>query len=142
MWLAVGTGAAPADTDDLIDDNGNVVNPAAVEALIDPFNPGNQPCPPPSFIDPVTDLPGGNIGPQFSLVEFDVLVPAGSEWMAMQLESPRDNGGFEGLPESGAWAGSGLILIPHRDAATGPGHPHREDRPRRGRTAVPRGRGR
>ncbi len=41
----MGTGAAPADTDDLIDDDGNVVTPGSVEALIDVFNPGNQPCP-------------------------------------------------------------------------------------------------
>ena len=114
VWLASGTGTAPADTDDLIDDNGNVVTPGSVEALIDLFNPGNQACPGPSFVDPVVSLTGGNIGPQFSLVEFDVVVPAGSEWLAMQLESPRDNGGFEGLPESGAWAGSGLLLIPEQ----------------------------
>jgi hypothetical protein len=112
VWLAAGTGAAPADSDDLIDEDGNAINPDAVEALLDPFNPGNQPCPPATFEPPVQSLTGGNIGPQFSLVEFDVLIPAGSEWLAMQLESPRDNGGFEGIPESGAWAGSGLILIP------------------------------
>ena len=114
VWLASGTGTAPADTDDLIDDNGNVVTPGSVEALIDVFNPGSQACPGPSFVDPVVSLTGGNIGPQFSLVEFDVVVPAGTEWLAMQLESPRDNGGLEGLPESGAWAGSGLLLIPEQ----------------------------
>lgn len=113
IWVAHGAGAAPATTEDLVDDGG-ATNPAygGVEGIVNPFTPANQPCPPTALTSPVVSFSGGNVGPEQSLVQFDMVIPAGSTWAAFQLESPRDNGGFPGLPESGAWTGAGLLILP------------------------------
>jgi hypothetical protein len=111
VWVATGTGAAPAETDDLVNDDGTVALPGAVEGIIDPFTPPNQPCPAALVNDPVQSSSGGHVGPQYALVEFEVFLDAGTEWLAIQLESPQDNNGESGLPESGAWAGAGLLVF-------------------------------
>lgn len=113
IWVANGIGAAPSATEDLVDDDG-VPNPAlgGVEGIVNPFTPPNQPCPPVATTSPVVSFSGGNVGPEQALVQFDMVIPAGSTWAAFQLESPRDNGGNPGLPESGAWSGAGLLILP------------------------------
>ncbi|HIZ36463.1 MAG TPA: hypothetical protein H9815_11845 [Candidatus Ruania gallistercoris] len=113
IWVATGTGAAPASTDDLVDDDG-VANPAygGVEGLVAPFSPPGQGCPATVPNAPVVSFSGENVGPEQALIQFDVLIPAGSTWTAFQLESPADNGGHPGLPESGAWSGAGLLILP------------------------------
>ena len=113
IWVATGTGGAPVATEDLVDDDG-VPNPAydGSEGLVNPFTPPSQPCPPTALTSPVVSFSGGDVGPEQALIQFDVLIPAGSTWAAFQLESPRDNGGYPGLPESGAWSGAGLLILP------------------------------
>jgi hypothetical protein len=111
LWMATGSGTPPATSDDLVSEGGVPVHPAALEAVIDPFTPSNQPCPPPIISAPAVALRGGNVGPELALVEIDVVVPAGSEWLALQLESPRDNGGFVGTPESGSWGAAATLLV-------------------------------
>ncbi|WP_147915722.1 hypothetical protein [Ruania zhangjianzhongii] len=113
IWVASGTGTAPAATDDLVDDDG-VANDAlnGVEGIVNPFTPPNQPCPEAAIEAPVVSFTPGNVGPEQALVKFDMEIPAGSTWAAFQLESPRDNGGHAGLPESGAWSGAGLLILP------------------------------
>lgn len=113
IWVATGTGGAPAATDDLVDDDG-VANPAlnGVEGMVSPFTPPSQPCPPTTITSPVVSFSGENVGPEQALIQFDMQIPAGSTWAAFQLESPSDNGGHPGLPESGAWSGAGLLILP------------------------------
>lgn len=113
IWVATGAGTAPATTDDLVDDDG-VPNAAlgGVEGITNPFTPPNQPCPEARLTAPVVSFTPGNAGPEWALVQFDLLIPAGSTWAAFQLESPRDNHGHPGLPESGAWSGAGLLILP------------------------------
>ena len=113
-WVATGSGPAPTATDDLVFDDGTV-NPTfgATQGVIDPFTPPNQTlCVPPEVNPPVQAFRGGHIGPQWALVVRDILVPAGATWLAVQLESPRDNNGFETLPESGSWSGGGILAFP------------------------------
>ena len=119
VWMAIGTGPAPGVDDDLVAPDGTPIFPGAVEAVIDPFKPGPQPCPV-EFNEPVVGLRGGDVGPEYALIEMDVLIPAGSEWMAFQLESPQDNHGFVGSPESGAWGGGGLLVLPAGQVQVGP----------------------
>src|SRR5699024_1425825 len=113
IWVASGSGAAPSASDDLVDEDGvpNAVL-GGVEGIVNPFTPPNQPCPPAAISPPVVSSTPGNVGPEMALVQFDMVIPAGSTWAAFQLESPRDNGGFPGLPESGAWSGAGLLILP------------------------------
>ncbi|WP_163540918.1 hypothetical protein [Occultella kanbiaonis] len=113
IWVATGAGTAPATTDDLVDDDG-VPNPTlgGIEGVVSPFTPPNQTCPAPALTAPVVAFSGGNVGPEQALVQFDVLIPAGATWAAFQIESPADNGGNPGLPESGAWTGAGLLILP------------------------------
>ncbi|WP_159619108.1 DUF7507 domain-containing protein [Ruania rhizosphaerae] len=112
IWTATGAGAAPATTDDLVDDNGAPTVPGSVEGIKYPFAPPNQPCPDAEIATPVVSFSGGNVGLAQSLVEFEMVIPAGSTWVAFQFESPRDNGGFTGEPEAGAWSGAGLLILP------------------------------
>jgi hypothetical protein len=112
VWAAAGAGPAPAATDTLVDRNGNPARPGAARVVVNPFTPPGQSCPPVTFNAPAVGVRGGSVGPEFALVEIDILVPAGAEWLAFQLESPADNGGHRGLPESGAWGGAALLLIP------------------------------
>lgn len=118
LWVAIGDGAPPSVSDELVDPDGTP-NPTfgASEAATDPFTPEPQGCAEGRTISPpVTAVRGGDVGPEYSLVEFDIAVPAGSSWIALQLESPVDNNDLSGTrPESGAWAGAGILLIP-RDA--------------------------
>ncbi|HLR95718.1 MAG TPA: hypothetical protein VK053_14425, partial [Jiangellaceae bacterium] len=113
VWVASGTGAAPSTSEELVDGDG-VPNAAlgGVEGIVNPFTPPNQPCPPAATSPPVVSFTPGNVGPEMALVQFDMVIPEGSTWAAFQLESPRDNGGFPGLPESGAWSGAGLLILP------------------------------
>ncbi len=113
IWVATGSGTAPSTNADLVDDDG-VPNPAlgGVEGVTNPFSPPNQPCPSAAVTVPVTSFTPGNVGPEQALVQFDMVIPAGSTWAAIQLESPRDNSGFPGQPENGIWAGAGLLLLP------------------------------
>lgn len=53
----------------------------------------------------VTPDDGGYLGPQTSLIELELLVPAATTWVAFQLESE----GFN-IGESGAWGGGFRIL--------------------------------
>ncbi len=118
LWVGTGTGDAPGVDDDLVDEDGVPVYPGAVEGVVDPFTPPNQPCPAPTINAPVTSLSGGNVGPEFALIEFDVVIPAGSTWTAFQLESPQDNNGESGVvPESGSWGGAGLLVLPRQGEA-------------------------
>ena len=112
IWTATGTGAAPAESDDLVDDEG-VVNPTygATEGVIDPFSPANQPCAPASVNAPVLGVTGGNVGNEWALIEMEIRIPAGSTWLALQLESPADNNGIDARPESGSWSGGGILII-------------------------------
>ncbi len=107
-WAATGAGTPPTA---LVDDDGSPVAPGAVEAVVDPFTPPNQPCPPPVVAAPVVAYSGGHVGREYSLVTLDVVIPAGSTWFALQLESPQDNHGETGPPESGGWGGAGLMVI-------------------------------
>ncbi len=120
IWLATGSGPAPLPTDDLVGQDGVPVHPGAIEAVRHPFTPSNQPCPAPELTAPVVGISGGNIGPQFGLVGLVFDLAAGTEWVAFQIESPADNNGRVGLPESGAWGGAGvftLLLPPPPDPA-------------------------
>ncbi|HSF87377.1 MAG TPA: hypothetical protein VLG28_17195, partial [Acidimicrobiia bacterium] len=113
IWVATGSGTAPTATDELVFDDGTM-NPAygASEGVIDPFTPPNQTaCGPVIANAPVVAVRGGDVGPEWAVVETDILMPAGSTWLAVQLESPRDNNGFPTLPESGTWSGGGILLV-------------------------------
>ncbi len=113
MWVATGAGTAPTAADDLVFDDGTV-NPAygASQGVIDPFTPPNQTaCGPVVVNDPVQAVRGGHVGPEWAVIETDILMTAGSTWLAIQLESPRDNNGFPTLPESGTWSGGGILIF-------------------------------
>ncbi len=111
IWMATGSGNPPTSADDLVDAGGTAAFPGAREVVVGPFSPPGQPCPAPSPAAPVIAFRGGNVGPEYALVEMDVAVPVGVEWVAIQLESPTDNGGFRGIPESGAWAGAASFVL-------------------------------
>jgi hypothetical protein len=112
IWAATGNGAAPSTTDTLVDAQGNAVFPGATRIVSNPFSPPGQSCPAATVSAPASAIRGGSVGPEYALVEVDIVVPAGSEWMVVQFESPSDNGGYRGLPESGAWAGGSVLHIP------------------------------
>ena len=58
---------------------------------------------------------GGWRGPEWALVDFRVVVPAGSNWFAFQLESPTEERVKLGVsPESGGWSGQVLAIIPQQ----------------------------
>ncbi|QTX05364.1 hypothetical protein [Agromyces archimandritae] len=113
IWTATGSGTAPQAADALVSADG-VPNPVwgAVESVVRPFTPPMQSCDPPQVTFPVVGYSGGHVGPQWALVQLGIVVPAGSTWTAIQLESPRDGGGGAAIPESGAWAGAGVLLVP------------------------------
>ncbi|MEL6890411.1 MAG: LPXTG cell wall anchor domain-containing protein [Actinomycetota bacterium] len=112
LWSAAGGGTPPVSgVDVLVDEDGNVVTPGSVDIVVDPFTPTNQPCPPVVFNAPAVGVDGGSVGPEYALIDVDILLPAGTSWVAFQLESPRDNDGLPGLPESGSWSGSGLLAV-------------------------------
>lgn len=106
LWVATGSGTAPTTDDDLINPDGTVTAafPGAVQGIDDPFKPQNQQCDERTTTLPVVDVRGGDVGAEYALVEFDILVPEGASWVALQLESPQDNNGQAGQPESGAWS--------------------------------------
>ncbi len=111
IWAATGDGEAPGPGTDLVDGAGTPVLPGATEIAVAPFSPDAQGCPAPAPVSPLLSITGGNVGPEYALVEMELLVPAGATWVALQLESPPDNGGYPGLPESGAWAGGAVLLL-------------------------------
>ncbi len=53
-----------------------------------------------------TPAAGGDLGPQWGVLEVEVNIPANSDWIAFQLESEADQSG-----ESGAWMGGAGISI-------------------------------
>jgi len=58
---------------------------------------------------------GGWRGPEWALIDFQVVVPAGSTWFAFQLESPTEERVKLGVsPESGGWSGQVLAIIPQQ----------------------------
>ncbi|MCW4457280.1 hypothetical protein [Microbacterium sp. MPKO10] len=113
IWVAAGSGTAPPTSADLVDDVG-VPNPdlGGVEGITNPFSPPSQPCPPAASTAPVSFFIPGNVGPEQALVQFDMTIPAGSTWAAIQLESPSDNAGNPGSPDEGIWSGAGLLILP------------------------------
>ena len=55
---------------------------------------------------------GGFLGPEWALLQVDVIVPAGSTWVSFQLESPTDQFAENGVSaESGAFGGQFLLLL-------------------------------
>ncbi|MGH8773956.1 MAG: DUF5979 domain-containing protein [Jiangellaceae bacterium] len=61
----------------------------------------------------IRPVDGGFVGRDWALSQVDVIVPAGSTWLAFQLESPTDALARTGdLEESGGWAGQVLLKIP------------------------------
>ncbi len=109
VWAAVGSGTPP---DTVVSPDGVPIAPGATEVLIDPFTPPNQPCPPLSPQLPVVSAVGGNVGPEYAVMEVGFEIPAGATWLAIQLESPTDNDGFPGPPESGASSVGGAFILP------------------------------
>jgi len=112
VWAVVGSGTPPAASDPLVWPDGVVAWPGATEAIVDPFTPPNQPCPPLDPQSPVVSASGGNVGPEYALIDLGIEIPAGSTWVAIQLESPPDNFGFAGTPESGAVSAGGAFVLP------------------------------
>ena len=56
---------------------------------------------------------GGFVGEEWALVQIDVIVPPGAEWLAFQLESPTDGLANNGITsESGGWGGQVLLTVP------------------------------
>ncbi len=133
IWMLAGSGSPPdAVTFDLVEGdpvtqrgfgiNGGVeivndaftgpalpctptVNPAPDEAYEPghPYPGGAQSAPYRSLgIDPPV---GGNIGPEWGILEVELLIPANATWVAFQLESEADQRG-----ESGSWAGGGFLV--------------------------------
>jgi len=130
--MVTGTGPAPApDAFDLCDrapsDRAFGIN-GGIEIVNDPFTSALLPCVP--ALNPAPDEPyeaghpcpgggagcpyrlldmrpidGGDVGAEWAVVELDVLVPAGTEWVAFQLESEADQDG-----ESGSWAGVSFVF--------------------------------
>jgi uncharacterized repeat protein (TIGR01451 family) len=134
IWMVAGSGTPPDREMDIVDrapttGTGFGIN-GGVEIIEHPFTGPTLPCVP--SINPLPGHPyeaghpypggavtapyraigiwppeGGNIGPEWGLLTAEVLVPAGTTWVAFQLESQADQFG-----ESGAWSGSMAFVLP------------------------------
>lgn len=132
VWMLAGSGEAPTSTEfDILaigtDGKGYGIN-NGVEIVDDPFTGPTLPCTP--SINPVPDHPyeeghqcssgaatcpyraieitppeGGDVGPEWGIIDIDALVPAGTTWVAFQLESEADEQG-----ESGSWGVASLVI--------------------------------
>ena len=133
IWMLAGGGSPPDPvTFDLVEVDpatlrGFGIN-GAVEIVNDAFTGPALPCTP--TVNPVPDQPyeaghpypggaqtapyrslgidppvGGNIGPEWGILEVELLIPANTTWVAFQLESEADQRG-----ESGSWAGGGFLV--------------------------------
>lgn len=132
LWMVAGTGAAPASEDFDLSARGTGgrdygIN-GGVEVVNDPFTGPMLPCVP--TLNPPPDEPyeaghpcpggaaacpyralafqplaGGDVGPEWGVLAVDVLIPAGSAWIALQGESEHDQQG-----ESGSIAGVSIAI--------------------------------
>ena len=109
VWAAVGSGTPP----DAVAETGypgtHGVN-GGVLAAKNVFN-ASPPCQQ-RIADPVVDFSGGYVAPEWSITDLTFQIPAGDEWIAVQIESVsplNPNAGPSG--ESGAWTG-GILTIP------------------------------
>ena len=132
VWMAAGDGDRPAAGTSLYAPSADQRRGAglggAVEIVNDAFTAPGHPCS--ATINPAPDTDqepnhpypggaadapyravelrpsdGGLLGEGLAVVEIDVVVPAGTTWIAFQLESEADQHG-----QSGAWAGGGVLL--------------------------------
>ena len=133
IWMLAGDNAPPDRvTFDLVDRDPNTLRGfginGAVEIVNDPFDGPSLGCTP--AVNPAPDQPyaaghpypggaadapyraigidppdGGNIAPEWGIVEVEIVVPAGATWVAFQLESEADQSG-----ESGSWSGGGFLI--------------------------------
>ncbi len=109
IWAAVGSGTPP----DAIVQTGYPGSTGINGGVLVGDNLFNisPPCPQ-AIAYPLVDYSGGFVGAEWSTTDLVFDIPAGNEWLAVQLESvvtgvpPARPGG-----ESGAWAG-GLFMIP------------------------------
>ncbi len=70
----------------------------------------NPPCTP-EITYPATDYSGGYDGAEWSTATLKIVIPAGSEWVAFQIESEANQPPGNPGGESGAWVG-GALQIP------------------------------
>jgi len=104
LWFASGTDVAPTQLLDKVWPNTVGVNGGQLIAFA-PFWDGR--CTP-EIYPPATAVEGGYLGPEWSVATVEITVPAGAEWIALQMESPGFLDGVVVNGESGTWIGNVL----------------------------------
>ncbi len=109
IWAAIGTGTPPSAIVQTGYPTSVGINGGTLVG-VNLFNP-DPPCAG-TYNYPVVDVSGGFVGDEWGTADLTFDIPAGNEWMAIQLQSVA-----EGRPlaypggESGAWS-SGVFAIP------------------------------
>ena len=113
IWEAAGTGTPPdaivrTAWPSSVGINGGVL-------IADKPFASNPPCTP-EINYPAVDYSGGYDGAEWSTATLKVVIPAGSEWMAFQIESEANQPSGKPGGESGAWVGGALeVPLPPPD---------------------------